>query len=87
MWGSSRQQCREEAWINEAIAPHEQHFAWHGQEGSQVVWQSIYALGCYMEDDIVRQTHLLECGWYGPHPTEVEFANTVFVEFFDVSSC
>jgi hypothetical protein len=44
-------------------------------------------MGHYIQDDIVRQTSLLECGWYSPHPTEVELADTMFVEFFDVSSC
>jgi len=38
----------------------------------------------YIEDDILRQTSLLECGRYGAHPAEVELADTMFVEFFDM---
>jgi len=41
----------------------------------------------YIEDDIVRQTSLLECGRYSAHPAEVELADTVFVEFFDMPHC
>jgi hypothetical protein len=44
-------------------------------------------MGYDMQDDIVRQTSLLECGWYGAHPAEVELADAVFVEFFDMPHC
>jgi hypothetical protein len=48
------------------------------------MWQSVWAMRHYIEDDIVRQTSLLECGRYSAHPTEVELADTMFVEFFDM---
>jgi hypothetical protein len=44
-------------------------------------------MGHYIQDDIARQTSLLECGWYSAHSIEVELADTVFVEFFDMPSC
>jgi hypothetical protein len=44
-------------------------------------------MGHDIQDDIVRQASLLECGWYGTYPAEVELAETVFVEFFDMPNC
>jgi hypothetical protein len=44
-------------------------------------------MGHDIQDDIRRQTSLLECGWYSAHPIEVKLADTVFVEFFDMPSC
>src|SRR5262245_53937574 len=87
MWGRSCQQCSKKTWIDEAIASHEQQIAWHRQECSQLVWQSVWAMGHDIQDDIIRQTRLLECGWYGAHPIEVELADTVFVEFFNMPNC
>jgi hypothetical protein len=86
VWGRAREQCRKEAWIDEAIAPHEQHIAWHRQESSQLVWQSAWPRRYDIQDDIIRQTSLLECAWYSAHPIEIELADTEFVEFFDMPS-
>jgi hypothetical protein len=87
VWRSPGEQFGEEAWVDETIAPYQQQIAWDSQQCPQLGRQSCSVMGHHMQDDIVRQTSLLNGRWYGGHPTEVELANTVFIEFFDVSHC
>jgi hypothetical protein len=84
---NSHQQFSEEARIDETIPSHEQQIAWHRQTFAQLVRQSVWAMGHYMQDDIVRQTSVPEHRGYGAHPAEVELADTVLVEFFYMSNC
>jgi len=51
------------------------------------MWQSVCARGHDIQDDIGRQTSLLECRWYGAYPAEVKFVDIMFVEFFDMPNC
>jgi hypothetical protein len=79
----SWRQFGEEAWVDEAIAPHQQEIVRDSQQRPQLGRQSFSVMRHHMQDDIVRQTSLLNSRWYGGHPTEVELANTVFIEFFE----
>jgi hypothetical protein len=87
VWQRPGQELGEEAWIDEAIAPHQQEIAWHSQEGLQLERQGHCIMGHHMYNDIVGETGLLHGRRYGGHSIEVECTDAVFVEFFDVSHC